>query len=126
MARVYVVDDDPVICRLAQYILERAGHTVVVLYDGLQAVEAMEQSVPDMLITDLMMPNMGGVALMRHIRADGRWSTLPLLVFTARSESSDRREAEDAGADYFLTKPFSSAQLLDAVRRFAPPAEKSH
>jgi CheY-like chemotaxis protein len=123
MAHVFVVDDDPVICRLAQHILERAGHSVVLLYDGQEAVEALERTAPDLVITDLMMPNMDGMALVRRIRADVRWSSLPVVVFTARSESRDRRKAEKAGANHYLTKPFSSAQLLDIVDRFARPAE---
>jgi len=75
------------------------------------------------VITDLMMPNMDGLTLMRRIRADARWSSLPVVVFTARSETRDRRTAEKAGASHYLTKPFSSAQLLDIVDRFARPAE---
>ncbi|HKZ85679.1 MAG TPA: response regulator [Anaerolineae bacterium] len=121
MALVYVVDDDPVICRLAQHILNQAGYTVELLHDGVEALEAMQRSTPDVLVTDLMMPNMSGLALIRHIRADSRWSSLPIVVFTARGERSDRRQAEEAGVSHYLTKPFSSAQLLEAVRRFAQP-----
>lgn len=121
MALVYVVDDDPVICRLAQHILNQAGYTVELLHDGVEALEAMQRSTPDVLVTDLMMPNMGGLALIRRIRADSRWSSLPIVVFTARGEHSDQRQAEEAGVSHYLTKPFSSAQLLEAVRRFVQP-----
>ena len=121
MALVYVVDDDPVICRLAQHILEQAGYTVELLHDGVEALEAMEKSTPDVLITDLMMPSMSGLALIRRTRADSRWSSLPIVVFTARGERSDRSQAEEAGVNHYLTKPFSSAQLLEAVGRFTQP-----
>jgi CheY-like chemotaxis protein len=121
MARVFVVDDDPVLCRLARYILEGAGHHVRVMTDGQEALDALEQQVPDVLITDLMMPRLDGVALVRRIRADERWRNLSVVVFTARSEVRDRHRAEEAGASHFLTKPFNSAQLLEVVRRFAPP-----
>ena len=121
MPKVFVVDDDPVICRLAQHILERAGYSVTVLYDGQEALEALRISVPDVLITDLMMPNVTGVELLQFIRADARLSSLPVVVFTARSESNDRSRAEEAGASHYLTKPFSSAQLLEVVAKYAPP-----
>jgi len=122
MALVYVVDDDPVICRLAQHILEQAGYVVEIHHDGVEALEAMERSTPDVLVTDLMMPNMSGLALIRRIRADSRWSSLPVVVFTARGERNDRRQAEEAGVSHYLTKPFSSSQLLEAVRRFTQSA----
>jgi len=121
MARVYVVDDDPVICRLADYILRRAGYVVEVWYDGDEALEALARATPDVIVTDLMMPRLSGVALIQRIRATPEWAALPVIVFTARSEVRDRRQAEEAGASLILTKPFSSAQLLEAVKRFALP-----
>lgn len=121
MTSVFVVDDDPVICRLAKHILERAGYAVTVLYDGEEAWKALKNSVPDILLTDLMMPRITGVELLQRIRADTRLSALPVVVFTARSEPHDRRRAEEAGASHYLTKPFSSAQLLEVVGRFALP-----
>ncbi len=123
MTRVFVVDDDPVVCRLARFILERAGYEVRLLQDGQEALEALEQSAPDILITDLMMPRMDGMTLLRHIRANVRWVALPVVVFTARGGENDRRLAEEAGASHFLTKPFSSAQLLDAIKQLVPPAQ---
>jgi len=120
MARVFVVDDDPVVCRLARYILQLAGHEVVALNDAQEALQALEQSVPDVLVTDLMMPEMSGLELLRRIRADARWSALPVVVLTARGGANDRRQAEEAGTTHFLTKPFSSAQLIDQIKQLCP------
>ena len=115
MARVFVVDDDQVVRRLAQAILRRGGHQVVALDNGQAALDALEQSTPDIVITDLMMPRMDGLELVRRIRAETRWAGLPIVVLTARGTSADLRRAREAKADRFLTKPFSSAQLLDVV-----------
>jgi len=121
MAHVFVVDDDPVVCRLAQYVLERAGYSVDVFYDGEDALAALERGRPNVVVTDLMMPRMNGLSLLHRIRANVAWSALPVIIFTARSEAHELQQAEEAGANQFLSKPFSSAQLLDAVRRFASP-----
>lgn len=115
MACVFVVDDDQVVRRLAQTILERAGYQVVLLEDGQAALEALERTTPDVILTDLMMPRVNGLALLRRIRADARWSALPVVVLTARGTAEDIRRAEEAGVSHFLIKPFSSAQLLDEV-----------
>src|SRR3990172_6133890 len=122
MARIFVVDDDMVVRELSRFILRRGGHEVVTLADGQEALDALEQSMPDLLVTDLMMPRVDGVELVRRIRADRRWSTLPIVILTARGGPDDWRRAQAAGADHFLTKPFSSAQLLDAIRKLMPPA----
>jgi len=115
MARVFVIDDDQVVRRLAQAILRRGGHQVVALDNGQAALDALEQSTPDLVITDLMMPRMDGLELVRRIRAEARWAALPIVVLTARGTSADLRRVTEAKADRFLTKPFSSAQLLDVV-----------
>ncbi len=120
MARVFVVDDDPVVCRLTRHILELVGHEVVVLSDGQAALHALEQSVPDVLVTDLMMPEMDGFELLQHIRADARWLALPVVVLTARTGVDDRRRVAAAGTTRFLTKPFSSAQLVDQIKQLCP------
>jgi CheY-like chemotaxis protein len=122
MARIFVVDDDMVVRELSRVILQRGGHEVVTLGDGQEALDALEQSVPDILVTDLMMPRVDGVELVRRIRADRRWSTLPIVILTARGGPDDWRRAQEAGAKHFLTKPFSSAQLLDTIRELMPPA----
>jgi CheY-like chemotaxis protein len=122
---VFVVDDDAAVCRLARHILELAGHEAVMFYDGQQALEALEQSTPDVVFTDLMMPRMDGLELLKRIRADARWAALPVVILTARGGANDRQLAEEAGVSDFLTKPFSSAQLLDLLRRLKPPAQST-
>jgi len=121
MATILVIDDDPVVCRLASHILELAGYSVVTLNNGREALHALEASTPDLVITDIMMPDMNGIELLQHIRADRRWADLPVIVLTARGSMDDRRKVAEAGTIYFLTKPFSSAQLVDQVKRLCPP-----
>jgi len=115
MARVFVIDDDQIVRRLAGAILERGGHEVVSLEDGQAALNALEHSTPDIIVTDLMMPRMDGFELLRRLRADARWSELPVIVLTARVTAGDLKQAGQVGVSYFLTKPFTSAQLLNAV-----------
>jgi chemosensory pili system protein ChpA (sensor histidine kinase/response regulator) len=122
---VFVVDDDAAVCRLARYILELAGHEAAMFYDGQQALEALERSTPDVVFTDLMMPRMDGLELLKRIRADARWATLPVVILTARGGATDRQLAEEAGVSDFLTKPFSSAQLLELMRRLKPAGQST-
>ncbi|HLF27252.1 MAG TPA: response regulator [Anaerolineae bacterium] len=120
MALIFVVDDDPVVCRLARHILQLAGHQVAIFYDGEEALAALAHSTPDVVITDLMMPRLNGMELLQRIRADERWAALPVVMLTARGGMNDRRLAEAAGVSHFLTKPFSSAQLIDQIDKLCP------
>ena len=127
MAKVLVVDDNPVNLRVCRLILERYGHAVETETSPVAALSRMATQAPDLpdvLITDLMMPILDGIELTRQIRALPTGRDLPIIMLTARGEESDQDRAMEAGATNFLTKPVSSGVLTAAVNdALAPPSE---
>jgi two-component system, OmpR family, KDP operon response regulator KdpE len=111
--RILVVDDEPQITRVLRSALGSRGYEVEVAQDGMAALEKMTTWTPDMVITDLAMPGMDGVALCTEIRA---YSDVPILVLSVRDQEESKIRALDAGADDYVTKPFSIQELLARVR----------
>jgi two-component system KDP operon response regulator KdpE len=111
--RILVVDDEPQIARVLRTGLKTHGYDVRVAIDGVSALETFNDWHPDLVVTDLSMPNMNGLALCRRLRAI---STLPIIVLSVRGEEKIKVEALDAGADDYVTKPFGMAELLARVR----------
>jgi DNA-binding response OmpR family regulator len=112
-ASIYVVEDDTVLADAVRFNLERQGYRVVVLHDGHEAVRAIEQGDPDLVILDVMLPGLDGFEVCRRVR---RHSTMPILMLTARGEEIDRVMGLEIGADDYLTKPFSLRELQARVR----------
>jgi DNA-binding response OmpR family regulator len=112
-ASIYVVEDDTVLADAVRFNLERQGYRVVVLHDGHEAVRAIEQGDPDLVILDVMLPGLDGFEVCRRVR---RYSTVPILMLTARGEEIDRVMGLEIGADDYLTKPFSLRELQARVR----------
>jgi len=110
---VLVVDDEPQITRVLRTTLNHHGYTVRTAGDGDEALEVMRAWPPDLVITDLAMPNMGGLELCKRIRSK---SQVPLIILSVRGEERTKVEALDAGADDYVTKPFNLSELLARVR----------
>jgi two-component system response regulator MprA len=125
MFQVLVVDDDPPISRMLERTLVAEGYGVEVAADGGAALAAVERSVPDLLVLDVAMPGIDGLAVCRRLRRAGL--ALPILLLTARDAVPDRVAGLDAGADDYLVKPFASEELLARaralLRRGNEPAE---
>lgn len=111
--RLLLVDDEPQITRVLRTALTIQGYDIQVAPDGATALRIFEQWHPDMVITDLAMPKMDGIALCREIRMR---SQVPVLVLSVRDQEHTKVEALDAGADDFVTKPFGTGELLARVR----------
>jgi two-component system KDP operon response regulator KdpE len=120
--RILVVDDEPQIARVLRRSLAARGYEVQAADEGEEALEIFNSWAPDLVITDLSMPNMGGLELCRRIRAV---SQAPIIVLSVKGEERAKVEALDAGADDYVTKPFGMDELLARVRaalRRAPGA----
>jgi two-component system response regulator MprA len=121
---VLVVDDDRAIRESLERLLSMQGHRVVTATNGAEALEAHRHDPADLLVLDLMMPGVDGLTACRVLRAEG--DRVPILMLTARTETSDRVAGLDAGADDYLPKPFDPEELLARVRallrRAAPTA----
>lgn len=113
MKRVLVVDDERQITRMLRTSLQAAGYVVEVASNGMEAFEKFEASRPDLVITDLVMPEMNGLDLTRAIR---RLAETPIIVLSVRDADAMKVTALDDGADDYLTKPFSMPELLARVR----------
>ena len=122
---VLVVDDESQITRVLRTALASQGYKVRTAGDGDEALEVMRQWIPDLVITDLSMPNMGGLELCRRIRNK---STIPIIVLSVRGEEKPKIEALDSGADDYVTKPFNMNELVArvraALRRASRPAQE--
>ncbi len=119
--RVLVIEDDESIADVLRRTLRQEGNEVRSSVDGVEALHAAEEFVPDLVILDLGLPGLDGVEVCRRLRAD---SDVPILILTARSELDDRVEGLDAGADDYLVKPFERQELLARMRalmRRRPP-----
>jgi CheY-like chemotaxis protein len=114
-ARVLVVDDSLSVRRAVATLLEDQGYEVAQARDGLEAVKAMEATRPDVLLTDLEMPNMNGLELTAHVRARAELGNLPVIMITSRSMDKHRRQAMANGVSVYLTKPYTDQELLQHV-----------
>ncbi|MBW8825317.1 MAG: response regulator [Acidobacteria bacterium] len=114
---VLVVDDDPVILRLLQVNFEMEGFAVVMASDGAEALEVAATAAPDVVVSDVMMPKMNGIELVRALKAGGATATIPVLLLSAKAQAADVREGLDAGADDYLTKPFEPLELVERITK---------
>lgn len=110
---ILVVDDEPKILKLARDYLERGGYQVLTTVDGQSALQAARRENPDLIVLDLMIPELDGLDVCRILR---RESDVPIIILTARSEEADRLIGLELGADDYITKPFSPRELVARVR----------
>ena len=115
MATVLIVDDYAPNHRLMRFVLEHHGYAVVTASDGQQALDCLANTPVDLVLTDLTMPKMDGMALTHAIRADARIAHIPIIIVTASTREQDYIHANGVGADAYLTKPVDSTDLTQAV-----------
>ena len=116
MQSILVADDDPTVVVALQHLLEQAGFKVVVAQDGQEALEAMDREVPDLLLLDVMMPRLSGYDVCERVRSRPAWRHVRILMLTARGGVIEARKGLALGADDYMTKPFSTRELLDRIK----------
>jgi len=114
--KVLLIEDEQNIIEAVSFILSRDGWDVKTHSNGHDAMDAVRARAPDVVILDVMLPGKSGFDILREIRADQGLSDLPVLMLSARGQAKDVEMAEHAGANQYMTKPFSNAEVLDAVR----------
>jgi two-component system phosphate regulon response regulator PhoB len=126
MSRILVVEDESAIAELISLNLRHAGYEVTIASTAEQAQAAVDGVLPDLVLLDWMLPGQSGLALARRWRGDARTRDLPVIMLTARADEADKIAGLDAGADDYLTKPFSTNELMARIRavlrRKAPEA----
>ena len=129
--RILVVDDNQDLASVMRVVLAHAGFDVHAVFSGKEALDWLAQNTPDVLILDLMLPDISGFTILRQLRASDSANPLPVIVLTARIDPETRAESESAGADTFITKPINSKALIEhvqkamALRHAAPRASQS-
>ncbi|MDF1550074.1 MAG: response regulator [Bacteroidales bacterium] len=114
---ILIVDDSESIREVVSFTLENAGYEVIIAIDGQDAIKHFDGKVIDLLLTDLHMPNMNGIELIREVRKIDAYSRIPILFLTTESQRDKKIEAKDAGATGWIIKPFVPAKLLAAINK---------
>jgi DNA-binding response OmpR family regulator len=112
---VLVVEDDPVILRLLEVNFELEGFEVLLAHDGAEGVELAKAHHPDLVISDIMMPRLSGIELVQALKADPGTAAIPIVLLSAKAQTSDLKAGMDAGADDYITKPFEPLDLVERV-----------
>jgi DNA-binding NarL/FixJ family response regulator len=113
--RLLLIDDDPNLILLVKDYLEFRGYEVTTAENGREALEILEKEMPDMIICDVMMPEMDGYAFVEQVRKDPRTNWIPVLFLSAKGQSQDRVKGLNTGADVYMVKPFEPEELVSQV-----------
>lgn len=114
--KILIVDDEPNILISLEYLMQREGFEVTVARDGLQAITAIEDTPPDLVLLDVMMPGKTGLEVCQHIRAQDRLRDVRIIMLTAKGRETDVAKGLALGANAYVTKPFSTRDLVAQVR----------
>jgi DNA-binding response OmpR family regulator len=125
MAHIVAVDDDPDVLGTLERVLKRENFNVMVFNGGQKALGYLESHQPDLLILDIIMPEMDGITVCNHVRRDPRFTALPILFLTAKGSTDDIVEGLDAGADDYVVKPFELAELRARVHALLRRGQRS-
>lgn len=121
-ATILVVDDSAVVHKFVRETLKGTGHRLVHAYDGVEGLAAAQKSVPDLVLSDLDMPNMDGFEMCRRLRLLPATRTVPIIILSARGQGLDVDRSRAAGANDFLSKPVSEKELRSRIERLLGPA----
>ncbi len=116
---ILVVDDEPDLVELIGYNLQQQGHSVIAAGDGAQAMALAKTRQPDLIVLDVMMPELNGMEVAKRLRSQTETASVPIIMLTAKSEEANELEGLDAGADDYITKPFSMQVLLARINAMA-------
>ena len=113
--KILLVDDEPDIVETVSFRLEAAGYDVISAYDGKEALKKAKTENPDLIILDLTLPKMDGYKVCELIKSDVKYSKIPIILFSARTQDEDRKTGKKVGADDYIIKPFEPALLLKKI-----------
>ena len=113
--RILIAEDEPFIVESLTFLLQRQGYETLAVGDGLSVATTIDQWRPSLLILDVMLPEMNGFDVLRHLRTRPATLHLPVMILTAKGQDADRLRMTELGANAFITKPFSNAELLNQI-----------
>jgi CheY-like chemotaxis protein len=115
--KILIVDDEPHMLRVTELSLRKGGFSLIIGRNGRQALELAARERPDLIVMDVVMPELDGLAALAQLKASPDTAAIPVIMLTARGQIVARQQAETSGAALYLTKPFSPSQLLAEVQR---------
>ena len=113
--KVLIVDDEPNIVLSVEFLMKREGYDVVTAADGQEALDMLQDARPDLMILDVMMPRKNGFEVCEAVRSHPQFGSLPILMLTAKGREAEMKKGLSLGADAYVTKPFSTHDLIDRV-----------
>ena len=114
--KILVVDDDPYILMSLEFLMKKNGFEVMVARNGTEALEILEQRLPELVLLDIMMPDVDGYEICRHIKKSSRLKHIKVIFMSAKSKEADIKKGIDLGAELYITKPFSTRDLMKLVK----------
>ena len=115
--KILIVDDEPYVIRSLSFVLKREGYQVETAKDGIEAIEIVKRWKPRLVFLDIVLPGMDGVEVCREIKADPKLRDIYILVLSAKAQEKDRQKIFSAGANGYMTKPFSPKKLVERLRK---------
>lgn len=114
--KILLVDDEVEIVDMIKIRLEASGYKVLTAYEGSEALDKAHREKPDLIILDLMLPEIDGYKICRMLKSDKKYRPIPIIIFTARAQENDKKLGEEAGADAYIVKPFEPQALLGKIK----------
>lgn len=115
--KILVVDDEPFICRSLTFVLKKGNYEVFEARNGEEALAAIKEHKPDLVFLDVMMPKINGFEVTERVRSDSSLDDVKIILLTAKGQECDREVGKTAGANDYMTKPFSPSKILDRARQ---------
>ena len=116
--KILIVEDEESLLKLESILLTSKGYEVRGVPNGLAALEALKEEKPDLILLDIMLPEIDGFEVCRRIRSDPSSKHIPIIMLTAKKSREDMTRGEQVGADWYITKPFKSAMVIETIQRF--------
>jgi two-component system, OmpR family, alkaline phosphatase synthesis response regulator PhoP len=123
MRSVLIVDDEPNIVLSLQFLMKKAGFDVRTARDGEEALAEIARSAPDLVLLDVMMPKRDGFDVCQTVRANPAWQSIRIVLLTAKGRDVEREKGLALGADDYVTKPFSTRDVLERIEKLVPPSD---
>lgn len=114
--KILVVDDDPYILMSLEFLMKKNGFAVMVARNGTEALELVEKQLPDLVLLDIMMPDVDGYEICRHIKASKKLKDAKVVFMSAKSKEVDIKKGYDLGASLYITKPFSTREMMKQIK----------
>ncbi len=120
MKTIFIIEDEASSANLAKIILEQEGYRVLIASTGQEAIDSLNgfQELPNLILLDILLPKINGIEVCKWIRSQQRFKNIPVIIFTALVQEEDRVEGLNAGANEYITKPFSIDKLLDIIKEY--------